>query len=256
MLQKKTTKRKTSDSQITIPYALFLLVLYRLAYVFGVILLLLPQFVVHMPFATLKALTTRESSATGPLISLQQQLTYSWSANLIHLLVIVLIIWLLSYHHVNFFSKKPITLYEIGSIALYTLSLLIILSSLWFALTFFSPNFSPFTPFSMENIHLIASKSSLYLSTFVAIVLLAPLAEEIIFRGIFSIIFRRYQLIGLIACGIAFSLYHCATDGLAFIWYLVMGLGLGAIYIKTERIEAAIFAHMMLNLCQFVLIIR
>ncbi|MGT2906824.1 CPBP family intramembrane glutamic endopeptidase [Streptococcus dentiloxodontae] len=88
-----------------------------------------------------------------------------------------------------------------------------------------------------------------HLYTILETVVLAPLAEEIVFRGIiFKKLFPKMQVLALIVSSLLFALAHTPTNIGSFIIYLAPGLALGYIYYKTNRLEYSIAAHAFNNL--------
>ena len=92
----------------------------------------------------------------------------------------------------------------------------------------------------------------------VATVLLAPLAEELVFRGlIFQGLYNRSRFLAYVISAFAFSVIHLigylgSMDLthmiLSFIQYLPAGLALGWVYGKTDTICTPILMHMLVNL--------
>lgn len=254
LLQHKPQNNQPEGKQVSIAYCIFLLVLSRLVYVFGLALVLLPkvlfQYIIVSPIALIDSLINQSAEHSFLDTSLQH-LTYSWPANFIHILTIVLIICLYKARQVNFFSEKVWIQYELARILIYTTVFVILALFLHYLFGFFSPTFNTLPKLILDYKFALTSNTSLLMSAFVSVVILTPMAEEIIYRGTFSIIFAKYHYLGLLVCSIAFSLTHGTNELLSYIWYLIIGLGLGAIYWKTERIEASIFAHVVLNLFQY-----
>lgn len=98
----------------------------------------------------------------------------------------------------------------------------------------------------------------------IAIVLLAPLAEELLFR---HVLLRRFAVAGRGVLGIAvtsllFALIHEPLPGAAGVvtWlvtlslYLAMGIGFGAVYVATRRFWAAFAAHASCNLAAMLIL--
>jgi membrane protease YdiL (CAAX protease family) len=80
------------------------------------------------------------------------------------------------------------------------------------------------------------------------------IAEEALFRGFLqqhiSLVLSKFRygaLAALISCAVLFGLAH-AGGGLSYvILATVAGVGYGAVYLRTGRIEASILLHFMLN---------
>lgn len=84
---------------------------------------------------------------------------------------------------------------------------------------------------------------------FVAIVILAPIVEELIFRGVlFNMLSKRHSIFfSLLVSGLFFGILHFAT----FFPAAILGFVLGFIYHKTGNIRLSIAAHMFNNLVSF-----
>jgi membrane protease YdiL (CAAX protease family) len=89
---------------------------------------------------------------------------------------------------------------------------------------------------------------------FFFIVLVAPIVEELFFRGALLPTFSLYlsRPIGLFLSSLLFALYHVTTWGAAgLIGYLIpflLALLLGLLTLKFESVAPAIIAHMTTNL--------
>jgi membrane protease YdiL (CAAX protease family) len=97
-----------------------------------------------------------------------------------------------------------------------------------------------------------------------AVVLVAPFSEELLFR---HVLLRRFVVagrgvFGLLATALLFAYLHEPTPWLSDwrAWlvttstYIAMGLGFGAIYLRTRRLGAAFVAHATCNLLAMVLL--
>ena len=100
----------------------------------------------------------------------------------------------------------------------------------------------------------IVQNSSL-ISTFFLIVLVAPICEEILCRGIIpQKIFRGKEKLGFIVGAIVFALLHTPTNLPSVIIYGGMSTVLTWTAYKTERLEMSILLHMILNGIAFCLL--
>lgn len=84
--------------------------------------------------------------------------------------------------------------------------------------------------------------------TFLALALLGPVVEEVVFRGLMM----KYLLpdapwLGLIASATLFGLAHQPNDGWEWGLYAGMGLILGLAYLATRKLEYAILVHIINN---------
>lgn len=90
--------------------------------------------------------------------------------------------------------------------------------------------------------------SSSTLVAFFAAVLLGPIAEELIFRGIIyrRVAYRCSPLLGIIISSIAFGIFHGnITQGS---YAIMMGLVLSIAYFVTDRISICMLMHIAANL--------
>ena len=81
-------------------------------------------------------------------------------------------------------------------------------------------------------------------------VLLTPIAEELIFRGVLTNLFFKPNQFWpkLILSGVVFSIGHMSTTVISFAIYLYMGRVLAYIYQKTGHIKLSIILHGVNNL--------
>ena len=77
---------------------------------------------------------------------------------------------------------------------------------------------------------------------------LAPIVEEIIFRGILPLkIFKNYEGWGYIVGGLLFALFHGPTNIVSFVIYAVSSVILTLLAYRTRRLEVSIAVHMINN---------
>ena len=77
---------------------------------------------------------------------------------------------------------------------------------------------------------------------------LAPIAEEIIFRGIIPLkIFKDYEGWGYIVGGLLFALFHGPTNIMSFVIYGGSSVILTLLAYRTRRLEVSIAVHMLNN---------
>ena len=98
-------------------------------------------------------------------------------------------------------------------------------------------------------------QNSSLISTFFLLVLIAPICEEILCRGIIpKKIFRGKEKLGFIVGAIVFALLHMPTNLPSVIIYGGMSTVLTWTAYKTERLEMSILLHMTLNGIAFCLL--
>ena len=77
---------------------------------------------------------------------------------------------------------------------------------------------------------------------------LAPIAEEIIFRGIIPLkIFKGYESWGYIIGGLLFAIFHGPTNIMSFVIYGGASVILTWLAYRTRRLEVSIAVHMLNN---------
>ena len=98
-------------------------------------------------------------------------------------------------------------------------------------------------------------QNSSLISTFFLLVLIAPICEEILCRGIIpKKIFRGKEKLGFIVGAIVFALLHMPTNLPSVIIYGGMSTVLTWTAYRTERLEMSILLHMILNGIAFCLL--
>ena len=94
----------------------------------------------------------------------------------------------------------------------------------------------------------LADNSSTLLM-FLAVAVMAPVLEEIVFRGfIFKFFFREKPIYAYLLSSILFTLMHVPTDLISFATYGSLALVMGFVYYKTKRLEMSILTHAINNL--------
>lgn len=103
------------------------------------------------------------------------------------------------------------------------------------------------TTSNQETINSLISETSL-ISSFFVIVIVAPLCEEIICRGIIPTkLFEGYEKIGYIFGWLLFTLAHLPTNPPSFLIYGWMSTVLTWTAYRTKRLEMSIFLHLVIN---------
>ena len=91
-------------------------------------------------------------------------------------------------------------------------------------------------------------QNSSLISTFFLLVLIAPICEEILCRGIIpKKIFRGKEKLGFVVGAIVFALLHMPTNLPSVIIYGGMSIVLSWTAYKTQRLEMSILLHMIVN---------
>lgn len=114
------------------------------------------------------------------------------------------------------------------------------------------------TTSNQSNINDLIQNSSL-ISSFFLLVLIAPICEEILCRGMIpKKIFRGKEKLGYIAGAVVFALLHLPTNLPSLLIYGGMSSVLTWTVYKTQRLEMSILLHMIVNgvvFCLFALVI-
>ena len=98
-------------------------------------------------------------------------------------------------------------------------------------------------------------QNSSLISTFFLLVLIAPICEEILCRGIIpKKIFRGKEKLGFVVGAIVFALLHMPTNLPSVIIYGGMSIVLSWTAYKTQRLEMSILLHMIVNGVAFCLL--
>ena len=103
------------------------------------------------------------------------------------------------------------------------------------------------TTSNQETINSLISETSL-ISSFFVIVIVAPLCEEIICRGIIPTkLFEGYEKIGYIFGWLLFTIAHIPNNLPSFLIYGWMSAVLTWTAYRTKRLEMSIFLHLVIN---------
>ena len=110
------------------------------------------------------------------------------------------------------------------------------------------------TTSNQSTINNLVQNSSL-ISSFFLLVLIAPICEEILCRGIIpKKIFRGKEKLGYLVGAVVFALLHTPTNLPSLLIYGGMSTVLTWTAYKTERLEMSILLHMILNGIAFCLL--
>ena len=107
------------------------------------------------------------------------------------------------------------------------------------------PSLNYIVAFHLSSIYV--NNSLTYIGGFAAVILVSPISEELIFRGV---ILNRVKLFLPITVAVLVSalIFACLHTYGAIISAFVFGLCMAILYLKTENIFVAIFAHFLNNL--------
>lgn len=113
--------------------------------------------------------------------------------------------------------------------------------------------FSLFVPTNPENQQTI---EELYVGNpaliGIFVVLIAPMVEELTFRGIYLNLFFKEDtpnsnLLAIVCSAVLFGLMHEPRLSMSLVIYVTLGLGLASVYMKTRDIRCSILTHMIYN---------
>ncbi|MBO1307148.1 CPBP family intramembrane metalloprotease [Enterococcus sp. 669A] len=83
---------------------------------------------------------------------------------------------------------------------------------------------------------------------FFAMVVMAPVLEELVFRGFFfKFFFRKYPILAFVFSSVLFTVVHVPTDFISFFTYASLALTMAFVYYKTRRIEMSMLTHALNN---------
>ena len=209
----------------------------RLAW-FGILLVAI--FLSQTPMLTLAILT-------------KIQFNPIWSTILVSLIsILVLAIFLYGAHKSKLLDLKSnlLTINDLPRIVLSYLAIYVgnFVGGIWLQLV------KQTTTANQQVINNLVSESSL-ISSFFLIVLIAPICEEIICRGIIPTkLFQGYEKFGYVIGWLIFLLAHRPSNLPSFLIYGWMSAVLTWTAYRTRRLEMSISVHMLLNSISFILL--
>ena len=208
----------------------------RLAW-FGILLVAI--FLSQTPMLTLAILT-------------KIQFNPIWSTILVSLIsILVLVIFLYGAHKSKLLDLKSklLTINDLPRIVFSYLAIYVgnLVGGIWLQLV------KQTTTANQQVINNLVSESSL-ISSFFLIVLIAPICEEIICRGIIPTkLFQGYEKFGYVIGWLIFLLAHRPSNLPSFLIYGWMSAVLTWTAYRTRRLEMSISVHMLLNSISFIL---
>ena len=209
----------------------------RLAW-FGILLIAI--FLSQIPMLTLATLT-------------KIQFNPIWSIILVSLVsILVLAIFLYGAHKSKLLDLKSklFTVNDVPRIVFSYLAIYVgnLVGGIWLQLM------KQTTTSNQQVINNLISESSL-ISSFFLIVLIAPICEEIICRGIIPTkLFQGYEKFGYVIGWLIFLLAHMPSNLPSFLIYGWMSAVLTWTAYRTRRLEMSISVHMLLNSISFILL--
>lgn len=176
-----------------------------------------------------------------------------WSTILVSLIsILVLAIFLYGAHKSKLLDLKSklLTINDLPRIVLSYLAIYVgnLVGGIWLQLV------KQTTTANQQVINNLVSESSL-ISSFFLIVLIAPICEEIICRGIIPTkLFQGYEKFGYVIGWLIFLLAHMPSNLPSFLIYGWMSAVLTWTAYRTKRLEMSISVHMLLNSISFILL--
>lgn len=205
---------------------------------FGILLIAI--FLSQIPMLTLATLT-------------KIQFNPIWSIILVSLVsILVLAIFLYGAHKSKLLDLKSklFTVNDVPRIVFSYLAIYVgnLVGGIWLQLM------KQTTTSNQQVINNLISESSL-ISSFFLIVLIAPICEEIICRGIIPTkLFQGYEKFGYVIGWLIFLLAHTPSNLPSFLIYGWMSAVLTWTAYRTRRLEMSISVHMLLNSISFILL--
>ena len=209
----------------------------RLAW-FGILLVAI--FLSQIPMQTLALLSI---SQIDPI----------WSTLIVALIsILVIAIFLYGAHKSKLLLFKPklLTITDVPRIVLSYLTIFVgnLVGGIWLQLI------NQTTTSNQQIINNLVSESTL-IGSFFIIVLIAPICEEIICRGIIPTkLFQGYEKLGYVIGWFLFLLAHMPSNLPSFLIYGWMSAVLTWTAYRTRRLELSILVHMVLNSISFILL--
>ena len=209
----------------------------RLAW-FGILLVAI--FLSQIPMQTLALLSI---SQIDPI----------WSTLIVALIsILVIAVFLYGAHKSKLLVFKPklLTITDVPRIVLSYLTIFVgnLVGGIWLQLI------NQTTTSNQQIINNLVSESTL-IGSFFIIVLIAPICEEIICRGIIPTkLFQGYEKLGYVIGWFLFLLAHVPSNLPSFLIYGWMSAVLTWTAYSTRRLEMSIAIHMVLNSVSFILL--
>lgn len=176
-----------------------------------------------------------------------------WSTLIVALIsILVIAIFLYGAHKSKLLVFKPklLTIADVPRIVLSYLTIFVgnLVGGIWLQLI------NQATTSNQQIINNLVSESTL-IGSFFIIVLIAPICEEIICRGIIPTkLFQGYEKLGYVIGWFLFLLAHMPSNPPSFLIYGWMSAVLTWTAYRTRRLELSILVHMVLNSISFILL--
>ena len=181
------------------------------------------------------------------------QIAPIWSSLIVALISILVIAFFLYGAHKSkllVFKPKLLTISDVPRIVLSYLTIFVgnLVGGIWLQLI------NQTTTSNQQIINNLVSESTL-IGSFFLLVLIAPICEEIICRGIIPTkLFQGYEKLGYVIGWFLFLLAHRPSNLPSFLIYGWMSAVLTWTAFRTRRLELSILVHMVLNSISFILL--
>ena len=181
------------------------------------------------------------------------QIAPIWSSLIVALIsILVIAIFLYGAHKSKLLVFKPklLTISDVPRIVLSYLTIFVgnLVGGIWLQLI------NQTTTSNQQIINNLVSESTL-IGSFFLLVLIAPICEEIICRGIIPTkLFQGYEKLGYVIGWFLFLLAHRPSNLPSFLIYGWMSAVLTWTAYRTRRLELSILVHMVLNSISFILL--
>lgn len=181
------------------------------------------------------------------------QIAPIWSSLIVALIsILVIAIFLYGAHKSKLLVFKPklLTISDVPRIVLSYLTIFVgnLVGGIWLQLI------NQTTTSNQQIINNLVSESTL-IGSFFLLVLIAPICEEIICRGIIPTkLFQGYEKLGYVIGWFLFLLAHGPSNLPSFLIYGWMSAVLTWTAFRTRRLELSILVHMVLNSISFILL--
>lgn len=176
-----------------------------------------------------------------------------WSTLIVALIsILVIAVFLYGAHKSKLLVFKPklLTITDVPRIVLSYLTIFVgnLVGGIWLQLI------NQTTTSNQQIINNLVSENTL-IGSFFIIVLIAPICEEIICRGIIPTkLFQGYEKLGYVIGWFLFLLAHVPSNLPSFLIYGWMSAVLTWTAYRTRRLELSILVHMVLNSISFILL--
>ena len=176
-----------------------------------------------------------------------------WSTLIVALIsILVIAIFLYGAHKSKLLVFKPklLAINDVPRIVLSYLTIFVgnLVGGIWLQLI------NQTTTSNQQIINNLVSENTL-ISSFFILVLIAPICEEIICRGIIPTkLFQGYEKLGYVIGWFLFLLAHVPSNLPSFLIYGWMSAVLTWTAYRTRRLELSILVHMVLNSISFILL--